>query len=434
MKLNLKTSKQYFKEAQEVMPGGVNSPVRAFGSVGGTPITFKKGKGAWMEDWDGNRYLDFCCSWGPLILGHNHPHVSKKLHEAMDDGWTFGTPHRSETLLSRKVLEKLGFAERIRFVNSGTEAVMTAVRLARGITERPYVVKFEGCYHGHLDSMLVSAGSGLATLGTSSSAGVPEEIARTTLVAPLDDEEALEKLFREYGGKIAAISVETIPANNGLLYQRPEYMKFLRKITSEHGALLITDEVLVGLRVEPAFAFQQYDIEPDIVTLGKVIGGGFPAAALAGKADVMEQLAPNGPVYQAGTLSGNPLAMTAGLATLEALFDQDEWTPLMARAKRFEEEMRASLDELALPVEFERRGALFWLALDAEELPRTTAAIAGSGIAKYSTLHSYLLSNGVYFAPSGYEVGFLSTAMREDDLSKAVEIISAGLKHTYGKK
>ena len=297
-------SKKLFDQARNFMPGGVSSPVRAFKSVGGTPITFKKGQGTRIKDWDDNEYYDFCCSWGPLILGHSHPYVRGKIEQSLADGWTFGTPHRTETLLAEKVLDKLEFAEKVRFVNSGTEAVMTAVRLARGATGRPYVIKFDGCYHGHLDSMLVSAGSGLATFGTSSSAGVPEEIAATTLVAPLDDEAAVEKLFNQYGDKIAAVAVETIPANNGLLYQRQEFMEFLRKITEKHGSLLICDEVLVGLRVEPGFAYQHYGIVPDLVTLGKVIGGGFPAAALAGKTEIMEQLAPNGPVYQAGTLSG----------------------------------------------------------------------------------------------------------------------------------
>ena len=429
--MNQTQSELLFKEALEVMPGGVNSPVRAFKSVGGTPITFRRGEGAFLEDWDGHRYLDFCGSWGPLVLGHAHPHVRQQIEAALADGWTFGAPHRSETLLGREILKRLAFAERIRFVNSGTEAVMTAVRLARGVTDRPYVVKFEGCYHGHLDSMLVSAGSGLATFGTSSSKGVPAEIASTTLVAPLDNEEAVTALFREHGNKIAAVVLETIPANNGLLYQRPEYVRFLRDITRQHGALLLLDEVLVGLRVEPGFAYQHYGVEPDIVTLGKVIGGGFPAAALAGSAKIMEHLAPCGPVYQAGTLSGNPVAMTAGLATLEVLFDQGGWDRLMAVCRRFQSGIETGLSVLNLPVQYIQTGALFWFSFDSDELPRTAAAISKPGIARYAMLHKRLLEKGVYFAPSGYEVGFLNTAMSETDVEYAVNTIIETIRETF---
>ncbi len=424
-------SEQLFKEALEVMPGGVNSPVRAFKSVGGTPITFRRGEGAWLEDWDGNRYLDFCGSWGPLVLGHAHPHVRERIEKTLADGWTFGAPHRSETLLARKVLERLRFAEKVRFVNSGTEAVMTAVRLARGVTNRPYILKFDGCYHGHLDSMLVSAGSGLATFGTSSSAGVPNEIAATTLVAPLDDENAVEDLFKKQGSKIAAVALETIPANNGLLYQRPEFVAFLRKITRDHGALLLLDEVLVGLRVQPGFAFQHYGVEPDIVTLGKVIGGGFPAAALAASAGIMDQLAPSGPVYQAGTLSGNPVAMTAGLATLEVLFDQGGWDRLMAVAERFRTGIANALAQSALPLQYVQTGGLFWFSFDSEVLPRSAAAISKPGIARYAALHKRLLEQGIYFAPSGYEVGFLNTAMTDAEVDHAVSVVMTSINECY---
>ncbi len=425
-------SEQLFSEALAVMPGGVNSPVRAFKSVGGTPITFRRGEGAWLEDWDGNRYLDFCGSWGPLVLGHAHPHVRGRIEKALADGWTFGAPHRSETLLAQRVLERLGFAEKVRFVNSGTEAVMTAVRLARGVTGRPYIVKFDGCYHGHLDSMLVSAGSGLATFGTSSSAGVPDEIAATTLVVPLDDEGAVEDLFKKHGDKIAAVALESIPANNGLLYQRPEFVAFLRKITREHGALLLLDEVLVGLRVQPGFAFQHYGVEPDIVTLGKVIGGGFPAAAVAATAKIMDHLAPLGPVYQAGTLSGNPVAMTAGLATLEVLFDQGGWDRLHTLAARFQHAVETGLAKFSLPVRYIQTGALFWFSFDCDSLPRTAAGISRPGITRYAALHRKLLDRGIYFAPSGYEVGFLNTAMPEDELDRAAAVVLAAINECYG--
>lgn len=432
MKFN--ESEKLFKDAASVLPGGVNSPVRAFKGVGGTPITFKRGEGAYVEDWDGNRYLDFCCSWGPLVLGHAHPYVRERIEKVLADGWTFGTPHRSETELAEAVLEKLGFADLVRFVNSGTEAVMTAVRLARGVTGRPLIVKFEGCYHGHLDSLLVSAGSGLATLGTASSAGVPEEIAATTLVIPLNDESALEKAFAEHGGRIAAVIMEAIPANNGLLYQRQEFVEKLRAITREHGSLLILDEVLVGLRVEPGFAFQRYGVTPDIVTLGKVIGGGFPAAALAGSKEIMNNLAPEGPVYQAGTLSGNPVAMTAGIATLEVLFGKGQWDRLMRIGERFEAAVRPALEETDLPVSFVRIGSLFWFAFDAETPPLTSAAIAKSGIEKYARFHRLLLERGIYFAPSGYEVGFLSSAMGDNEIDSAAETIVGAIKETYNQQ
>ena len=426
-------SEKLFAQATAVLPGGVNSPVRAFKGVGGTPITFKRGEGAYVEDWDGNRYLDFCCSWGPLVLGHAHSYVRDRIEKVLADGWTFGTPHRSETELAEVVLDKLEFADLVRFVNSGTEAVMTAVRLARGVTGRPLIVKFDGCYHGHLDSLLVSAGSGLATLGTASSAGVPEEIAATTLVVPLDDEAAIEKAFAEHGDQIAAVTMESIPANNGLLYQRPEFVQRLREITREHGSLLIFDEVLVGLRVEPGFAFQHYGVTPDIVTLGKVIGGGFPAAALAGSKEIMNTLAPEGPVYQAGTLSGNPVAMTAGLATLEVLFEKGQWDRLMRIGERFEEKIRPALENANVPVSFVRIGSLFWFAFDAETAPLTSDAIAKSGIEKYAYFHRLLLEQGIYFAPSGYEVGFLNSAMSDDEIDRVAEIIVGVIIETYNR-
>ena len=424
-------SSKLFEEALQVMPGGVNSPVRAFKSVGGTPITFKRGAGAWLEDWDGNRYLDFCCSWGPLVLGHAHPYVHKQLANALGDGWTFGTPHRSETLLAQKVLSCLNFPGKVRFVNSGTEAVMTATRLARGVTGRPLVIKFDGCYHGHLDAMLVNAGSGLATFGASSSAGVPDAVAATTLVAPLDNEPAVEEAFQKHGDQIAAVIIETIPANNGLLMQRPEFLSTLRRLTREHGALLICDEVLVGFRVEPCFAFQHYELDPDIVTLGKVVGGGFPAAAVAASTEIMEHLAPNGPVYQAGTLSGNPLAMTAGLATLEVLFDQGGWQRLAMIAQHFGDCIREGLEKTSLPVQYTQSNAIFWFSLDSDTLPRTAAAISKTGIERYAVFHRNLLERGVYFAPSGYEVGFLNTALSDAEVERAAALILESLVASY---
>lgn len=303
------TNESLFQEALTHFPGGVSSPVRAFRAVGGTPKFFRKAEGAWFEDEEGVRFLDLCMSWGPLILGHAHPDVLAAVQEAMREGLTFGAPSRRELALARRIKEMVPFVEKMRFVSSGTEAVMSAIRAARGFTGRTHILKFEGCYHGHADALLVKAGSGLATFGEPTSAGVPESVASLTQVVPLDDLEALEKVFLMYGEELACAIIEPIPANNGLLLQDLSLLKRLRELCAKHGALLIFDEVISGFRVGPGGAAELYGITPDLVTYGKIIGGGMPVGLYGGRADVMGVVSPDGPVYQAGTLSGNPVAM-----------------------------------------------------------------------------------------------------------------------------
>ena len=326
--LELARSAALYERACEVLPGGVNSPVRAFRAVGGTPLFFRSGGGARFIDEDGNSYLDYVMSWGPLILGHAHPAVVDAVRAAAGRGTSFGAPCAAEVALAEKVVASYPGCEMVRFVSSGTEATMSAVRLARGVTGRSRVLKFDGCYHGHADSLLVKAGSGLATFGTPSSAGVPNVLAELTAVAPLDDDEALDATFAALGGELAAVIIEPVPANAGLLLQRREFLAGLAERTRRAGALLIFDEVISGFRLGPGGAAAQLGITPDLATFGKVIGGGLPVAAYGGRRDLMRHLSPLGAVYQAGTLSGNPLAMAAGLATLETLEREDGWARL----------------------------------------------------------------------------------------------------------
>jgi glutamate-1-semialdehyde 2,1-aminomutase len=424
-------STRLFAKACTLMPGGVSSPVRAFRAVGGPPVYPVRGKGASIFDADGNELLDFCLSWGPLIVGHAHPKVVEAVIEAAKRGLSFGMPHDSEIRLSERMLQDLPEGWQVRFVNSGTEAVMTALRLARGTTGRDVIAKFTGCYHGHSDCLLVKAGSGLATFGTASSAGVPAGVTADVLVLPLDDVEAMEKALREVGDRLAAVVIESIPANNGLLLQTSDFLSRLRQVTREVGALLIADEVLVGYRTESVLVCRENGLDPDLITLGKVIGGGMPVGALAGPADTMAQLAPDGPVYQAGTLSGNPVAMQAGLATLAALAAEGGQARLEALGAHLEMGFLSVASGLGLPVRMQRAGSIFWLALDTETLPRAAESIAASSMERYAPLHSQLLEAGIYLAPSGYEVGFLSTAHTETDLDQLVEALGTSLKGLY---
>src|SRR5476651_1183315 len=312
-----------YQKAKTFFPGGVNSPVRAFKSVYGTPLFIKKGNGCRIWDADDNEFIDFCCSWGPLILGHNHPKVREKVIEVMQNGMSFGAPTALENELAELILKNNKFIEKLRFVSSGTEAVMSAIRLARGHTKRDKILKFEGCYHGHSDSLLVKAGSGLVTFGETSSAGVPKSFADETIVISLNDKEALTKAFKEFDGQIAAVIIEPIPANNGLLLQEKEYLEFLRDICTKNGTLLIFDEVISGFRIGFEGAAGYYQVKPDIVTYGKIIGGGLPVGCYGASAEIMSNISPDGGVYQAGTLSGNPMAMAAGIAQLTQLLQKD---------------------------------------------------------------------------------------------------------------
>jgi glutamate-1-semialdehyde 2,1-aminomutase len=405
----MSANESLFQEALTHFPGGVSSPVRAFRAVGGTPKFFRRARGARFEDEEGRSFVDLCMSWGPLILGHAHPDVLAAAGEAMAEGLSFGAPSRRELALARRIKELVPLVEKMRFVSSGTEAVMSALRAARGFTRRERVLKFEGCYHGHSDGMLVKAGSGLATFGEPSSAGVPKGFADLTTVVSLDDPEALEAAFARQGGEIAAAIIEPIPANNGLLVQDPGFLRRLRELCSRHGALLIFDEVISGFRVAPGGAAELLGITPDLVTYGKIIGGGMPVGLYGGRKDVMAVVSPDGPVYQAGTLSGNPVAMAAGLATLERL-NSELYRDLEQKGARWAAAFER-LPGLTAP----RVGSLLWPLFQAGV--RRADRVDGGAISKFNRLHGLLLEQGIYLPPSGFEVAFLSIAHGEEELA-----------------
>jgi glutamate-1-semialdehyde 2,1-aminomutase len=421
-------SKSWFDRARKVLPGGVDSPVRAFGAVGGEPLVIASAGGTTITDVDGRDYLDFVCSWGPLILGHAHPKVIETIEATSRRGTSYGAPCRPEIELAEKVVASYPHVEQVRFVSSGTEAVMSALRLARGATGRKLIVKFEGCYHGHVDHMLVAAGSGLVTLGKPSSSGVPDEFTELTRVLPLDDDDAIADLFAREGDRIAAVIVEPVPANNGLLLQRPEFLQRLREFCDRDGALLIFDEVITGFRLGPGGAAAHYGIRPDIATFGKVIGGGMPVGAFAASRALMSELAPEGSVYQAGTLSGNPVAMAAGLATLETLESEDGWQRLDELGTHLEHVMHDILGQNDCEAAFARIGSIFWLALDTRELPRASSEIAAGAAARYAKIFRLLLDDGIAIAPSAYEVGFISLMHSIPDLDRLATALQAALK------
>jgi len=413
--------------AETVMPGGVNSPVRAFKAVGGTARVIERGEGAYLFDVDGNRYLDFCGSWGPLILGHADPEVVAAVTSQIARGTTFGAATELEYELARFLTDRIEAIDKIRFVSSGTEAVMSAIRLARGFTGRDLILKFDGCYHGHADHLLVAAGSGLATFGQPSSEGVPKSFAAHTAVLPLDDDEALTRFFAAQGDGLAAAIIEGIPANNGLLIQRPEYLTRLRALTARHGALLILDEVITGFRIGMGGAAALYGVRPDLITYGKIIGGGLPVGAFGGRAEIMDKLAPLGAVYQAGTLSGNPAAMAAGLATLRKLERENIHELLNRRCSFFVSILREKL--AAYGVEVVSIGSIFWLLFQARH-PRAAHEIGADAIARFNRLHCHWLDAGLYLPPSGYEVCFVSSAHTESMLSDAVEKLANVIERT----
>jgi glutamate-1-semialdehyde 2,1-aminomutase len=420
-------SKAAHARACRVTPGGVHSPVRAFGAVGGTPVSFARGSGSRAWDVDGNELVDFCMSWGPLILGHAHPAVVDAVKRAAERGLSYGACHEAEAELCELVLRAYPEHDRVRLLSSGTEAVMTALRLARAATGRELVVKFAGGYHGHSDALLVQAGSGLVTFGVATSAGVPAAVAATTLVAPLDDLPAVERLFDVHGANIAAVIIEPVPANNGLLEQAPAFLQGLRALCTRHGALLILDEVITGFRL-PAAARRIAFPQPDLVTLGKIIGGGMPVGAVCGPAVLLDQLAPIGRVYQAGTLSGNPVAMAAGIATLREL----ERDPPYARFVGLHDTFRCALgvDAPAWLRSTGAFGSILWLYLSDGPLPRSAAAIDPVIVPRYRRLFTRLLERGFYLPPSAHEVFFLSTAHSEDDvlgLARALDEEAAAL-------
>jgi glutamate-1-semialdehyde 2,1-aminomutase len=420
-------SEAWFERAKKVTPGGVNSPVRAFGSVGGTPLVIRSAAGAVITDSDGRDYLDFVGSWGPLILGHAHPKIVAAVEAACRRGMSYGAPCQPEIELAEEVVAAYPAIEQVRFVSSGTEAVMSAVRLARGATGRDLVVKFSGCYHGHVDYLLVAAGSGLATFGQPSSQGVPAELAALTRVLPLDDAAAAEKLFAAEGSRIAAVIIEPVPANNGLLLQRPEFLRTLRSLCTRHGALLIFDEVISGFRLAPGGAASHYGIKPDLATFGKVIGGGMPVGAFGGSRKLMQHLSPEGGVYQAGTLSGNPVAMTAGLTTLRVLQKEDGWKRLEALGAYLEQRVASVLEEAPLDATLVRLGSMFWIAWNSHEAPRSAEALDANAAQTYAGIFHSLLDQGIALAPSAFEIAFLSLAHTRRDIDRLAEGLRAAI-------
>ena len=413
-----------YKRAVGVIPGGVSSPVRAFRAVGGTPRFIARGAAQHVTDADGNTYLDFVNSWGALILGHAHPAVVAAITEAARNGTTFGAPCEGEVELAERIVASYSALEQVRFVSSGTEAVMSAIRLARAFTGRDLIVKFSGCYHGHADHLLVAAGSGLATFGRPSSAGVPEAFTACTRVLPLDDEAAVEALFAKEGSRIAAVIIEPVPANHGLLLQRKEFLETLRKVTSQHGTLLIFDEVISGFRLARGGVSELTGIVPDLATFGKVIGGGMPVGAFGGPRKIMARLAPDGDTYQAGTLSGNPVAMASGIATLDVLIKQNGWQKLEALGAELETLLEPVLAKAGFPVHLTRQGSLFWMSFHEGRAPRTAAPLTEAASKRFSALFHAMLDRGVYLPPSAYEACFLSLAHTSTDLHRFTQSLS----------
>ena len=430
--LNRQQSARLFETAKKYFPGGVNSPVRAFKSVYGPPLFIKHGEGARITDEDNNTFIDFCCSWGPLIHGHNHPYIKDKIIATVQNGTSFGTPTKLGNELGQLIIEHHSYVEKIRFVSSGTEAVMSAIRLARGVTGRNKVLKFEGCYHGHVDSLLVKAGSGLATFGVSTSAGIPAAFAKETIVLPLGDPDALENTLKANSNDIACIIIEPIPANNGLLIQDSSFLECLRLKCYKYGILLIFDEVISGFRVGFEGAAGHYNIKPDIVTYGKIIGGGMPVGAYGASKELMAHIAPEGAVYQAGTLSANPVAMAAGLAALELLLTEGFYQNLEAKTKAFVSSIQAHADQHNYPLKVVQIGSIFWLAFSRARIKRADQ-IDSESMTYFKKLHQYLLDLGVYLGPSGYEVGFVSNAHTQQDLDQALQAIQKALDMVFLK-
>jgi glutamate-1-semialdehyde 2,1-aminomutase len=420
-------SEALFEKARKYFPGGVNSPVRAFRSVGGTPLFIEKGKGAHIWDADGNEYIDFCCSWGPLILGHAHPKVVEAIKSAAEKGTSFGAPTALENQLAELILGHNPYIEKLRFVSSGTEAVMSAIRLARGYTDRSKILKFEGCYHGHSDALLVKAGSGLVTFGNTSSSGVPEAFVNETIVVPLNNREAVEKAFAQFREQIACVIIEPVPANNGLLLQEKTFLQFLREICTAHKTLLLFDEVISGFRLGFTGAAGHYDIRPDIVTYGKIIGGGLPVGAYASSAGIMAHISPEGNVYQAGTLSGNPVAMAAGIAALTECLAPGFYSTLEKRTTAFANALNDHAQTHRYPFRVFTIGSIFWFAFtDAVSISAAEEIDAGS-MEYFRKLHRFLLDRNVYLGPSGYEVGFVSAAHTDALLHGVQRVVMEGL-------
>ena len=429
-----KKSNQLFERAQQVIPGGVNSPVRAFKAVGGNPVFIASGKESRIYDVDGKEYIDYVCSWGPLILGHCHPEVMEALRGVLETGTSYGAPTEREVELAELICEAFPSIEKVRLTNSGTESTMAALRLARAFTERPMIVKFEGCYHGHGDSLLVKAGSGVATLGLPDSPGVPADLARLTLTCRFNDLPSVQRAFEQHGERIAAVIVEPVAGNMGCVPPQPGFLEGLRKITTDAGSLLIFDEVMTGFRLAYGGAQQRYGIKSDLTTLGKIIGGGLPVGAFGGRKDIMDRVAPHGPVYQAGTLSGNPLAVTAGITTLKILRQPGIYDTLESRARTLELGMIQIANEANVSVTANRVGSMFTLFFTPRAggsppkrpdqgmgmLVTDWQSAKHSQVEKFGSFFREMLQKGVYLAPSQFEAGFLSTAHSDADIQETI--------------
>lgn len=424
--MNFKKSKEAFSQALKVIPGGVNSPVRAFKAVGQEPVFIKKGYGPYMEDIDGNEYIDYVLSWGPLILGHSDPEVVKAIYESAQAGTSFGAPTEIETQVAELIISAFPAMDMVRMVNSGTEATMSALRLARAYTGRDKILKFEGCYHGHSDSLLIKAGSGALTLGVPSSPGVPSDIASGTVTGRYNDLDNLREIFHEYKGQLAGVILEPVAGNMGVVPASQEFLQELRKLCTQEGTVLIFDEVMSGFRVAWGGAQNLYNIQPDLTTLGKIIGGGLPVGAYGGKREIMEMVAPLGPMYQAGTLSGNPLAMTAGLVTLNKLNKPETYEFLDKQAGKLEKGLKEISDRLSLPLSYNRVGSMFGLFFTEEKVVDFDHAVK-SDTRLFANFFRGLLEKGVYVAPSQFESWFLSVkhsdAIIDQTLERAEEVL-----------
>jgi glutamate-1-semialdehyde 2,1-aminomutase len=420
-------SDQLWAEALKYIPGGVNSPVRAFRAVGGHPFFVTEAKGAHIRDVDGNEYVDYVGTWGPAILGHAHPRIIKAIQAAAEKGTSFGIPNPAEVTMASLICSVVPSVQKVRMVNSGTEAAMSAIRLARGFTKRDKIIKFDGCYHGHADSLLVKAGSGALTFGNPDSAGVPAEFTQHTIVLPFNDTAAVEAAFAANRNQIAAIILEPVPGNAGLYLPRPGYLEALREITKNDGALLIFDEVMTGYRLAKGGAQERFGLTPDLSCFGKIIGGGLPVGAFGGRAEIMDCLAPEGPVYQAGTLSGNPVAMAAGIAALQELSASNAYERLEQLGAQLESGMKDAARSAGVPVQFNRCGSMFCAYFTSEPVHNLSDAMKSdrSRFAKY--FHA-MLSQGIYLAPSQFEAGFISTAHTPEDIDKTVRAAAKAMK------
>ena len=417
--MDFTNSKKLFEEAQEFIPGGVNSPVRAFKAVGDHPVFIEKAEGSKLYDADGNAYVDYICSWGPMLLGHQPEAVTKAVQEALLKGSTYGAPTAAEVEIAKLIVDAVPSVEMVRMVNSGTEATMSAIRLARGYTKRNKLVKFEGCYHGHADHLLIKAGSGALTFGVPSSPGVPESIASETLSATYNDLDSVKKLFAEYPDQIAAVIVEPVAGNMGLIPPAEGFLEGLREVTAEYGALLIFDEVISGFRASFGGAQKVFNIMPDITCLGKIIGGGLPVGAYGGKKEIMQHVAPVGPVYQAGTLSGNPLAMAAGIATLKELAKPGVYETIEAKAKKLAEGVQAAAEKAGVTVSINHSASLLTVFFTGEKVDSYAAAMT-SDTAKFKVFFQSMLNQGVYLPPSQFECWFVSLAHTDEDIEKTI--------------